>query len=94
MLCFFLPMYGIAKRCLLSLARYEKISPTLLIGFGGPEVSWSAENFFADCPSADLIIAGEGEETFVDFLDAWADSRPVSKIRGIYSRADGFFIWR
>lgn len=68
----------------------RKISPALLIGFGGPEVSWSARKFFAECPAADLIMAGEGEDTFVDFLDAWADGRSVSQIRGLYSRVDGF----
>jgi hypothetical protein len=68
----------------------RKIQPLLLIGFGGPEVSWSARKFFEDCPAADLIIAGEGEEAFVDFLDAWAEGQSVSRIKGIYSRADGF----
>ena len=67
----------------------RKISPDLLIGFGGPEVSWSAEKFFADCPSADIIIAGEGEETFAAFLDTWADGRSIAEIKGVYSRSDG-----
>jgi radical SAM superfamily enzyme YgiQ (UPF0313 family) len=39
----------------------RKVLTGTIIGFGGPEVSWSAEKFFEDCPAADLIIAGEGE---------------------------------
>lgn len=68
----------------------RKIEPELVIGLGGPEVSWSAGKSFADCPGADVIIAGEGEETFSAFLDAWAVGRPVAEISGLYSRgADG-----
>ena len=46
----------------------RKVMPNILIGFGGPEVSWSAEDFFHELSVADLIISGEGELSFVEVL--------------------------
>jgi radical SAM superfamily enzyme YgiQ (UPF0313 family) len=65
----------------------------VLIGLGGPEVSWSAERTFEDCRAADLILAGEGERTFVDLLDRLSVSRDFRDILGVYWRSGDSLLW-
>ncbi len=48
----------------------RSLYPDSLIGSGGPEVSWNAEQAFVDSPGLDLIIQGEGEQTFRDLVNA------------------------
>ncbi len=42
----------------------KKILPGAKIVFGGPEVLFAGEEFFAENPAVDYIIRGEGEEAF------------------------------
>ena len=77
------------------------VLPNAVIGFGGPEVSWAPARAFAECPAADVILAGEGEATFAAFADRAAevlrarDARRTSGdesvsfagIAGLYARA-------
>ena len=44
----------------------KKIAPDVLIGAGGPEVSYKGEEFFATNPSFDFLIKGEGEKTTLE----------------------------
>jgi radical SAM superfamily enzyme YgiQ (UPF0313 family) len=72
----------------------KKVLPHVLIGFGGPEVSWRAETFLGECMEADFVIVGEGERTFSDVIDRLsrepATSRKVclSSIPGLYVALD------
>jgi radical SAM superfamily enzyme YgiQ (UPF0313 family) len=76
------------------------VLPNTVIGFGGPEVSWAPARAFAECPAADVILAGEGEATFAAFADRAAEvlrardarrtsgdeSAPFAGIAGLYAR--------
>lgn len=42
----------------------KSLLPEATIVFGGPEVSYSDDGFFAEHPFVDFIIAGEGEDAF------------------------------
>lgn len=42
----------------------KKVSPQVRIWAGGPEVSYHAERFLQENPAVDLVMQGEGEETF------------------------------
>ncbi len=53
---------------------------TLLITFGGPEVSYDADRILAENPHIDHVICGEGESGIKDFVKNPPD-------RGIYSFA-------
>ena len=79
----------------------RQVLPDAIIGFGGPEVSWAPERAFAECPAADVILAGEGEATFAAFADRAAEvlrarrdaqqasdneSTPFAGIAGLYAR--------
>ena len=56
----------------------KKIMPNCLIGFGGPEVSYESEVFLKENPAVDLIMRGEGELVFSEFLDYLDHGTPVS----------------
>lgn len=46
----------------------KKLLPEMTIILGGPEVSYDAETILRDC-DADIIMEGEGEQTWLEYLD-------------------------
>lgn len=76
-------------------AEVKKLMPEVLIGFGGPEVSFDAQRVFIECPYVDLLLSGEGEETFAELLDCLVKGSVLENIRGLYSRKEGLseFYW-
>lgn len=71
----------------------RQVCPQMIVGVGGPEVSWSAGNIFRECPAVDLVMAGEGEQTFSELVSRFAGSRDFSDIRGLYVRNGTDFSW-
>jgi len=76
----------------------RRLLPGVIVGFGGPEATWSVGSLLAECPGVDFVVAGEGEETFaevVDLLAAVPATRAdrlaaISSVRGVRARgADG-----
>lgn len=65
----------------------RKIMPDAIIACGGPEVSWSTDAAFDECPVIDAILVGEGERTFAEIVDALGDKNEDSlaseALRGI-----------
>ena len=51
-------------------AEYRKIDPKVQIWLGGPEVSYDGADFLRANPWADLVMQGEGEETFAALAGA------------------------
>lgn len=49
-------------------AELKKVSPTVKIWAGGPEVSYAANKFLMENPAFDLIMQGEGEEVFSELI--------------------------
>lgn len=73
----------------------KKILPKAIIGFGGPEVSYQAEKVFAENPSLDFIVKGEGEETVKELVAVFYEAQNKSSafnldllqnISGLYLR--------
>lgn len=60
---------------LVSLVR--KVMPESIIVLGGPEVSFTAASAFCECPDADFIVQGEGEEIFASLLNDLEKGRKV-----------------
>jgi radical SAM superfamily enzyme YgiQ (UPF0313 family) len=54
-------------------AELKTLLPHAAIVFGGPEVSFADESFFAAHPYVDFIIAGEGEDAFPKLLSDLAN---------------------
>ncbi len=61
--------------------------PAAKIWVGGPEVSYSAEEFLQENPSVTGVMTGEGEGTFTSLVQAY-QSDTLHSIPGIVFRAD------
>ncbi|MEA1961594.1 MAG: DUF4080 domain-containing protein [Bacillota bacterium] len=61
----------------------KKVSPHTTIIFGGPEVSYDAEELLKHHPYIDCIIRGEGELTLLELIHAINEDRPWDSIEGI-----------
>lgn len=68
----------------------KKVLPNLFLFFGGPEVSYHPEEVLAKYEYADLVMVGEGERTFQEFMAYFVDGdREISSIDGIVYRGIG-----
>lgn len=48
----------------------KKIKPRAIVVLGGPEVSFDIPSVFKNCPDADYIVCGEGEESLPELIEA------------------------
>ena len=69
----------------------SKILPNCKIILGGPEVSFNSEELFIKNPDLDLVIEGEGEQTWYELMTHYVDGeRALEDIKGIvYQDEDG-----
>lgn len=81
------------RRADLLAQRLRALSPAVTIVYGGNHVSHQGNAFFEARPYADVLVNGEGEETFYEFLRAylrtpgWPD---LSQVAGLsYRTPDG-----
>lgn len=58
----------------------KKILPSAKIIFGGPEVLFAGDEFFAENPAADYIIRGEGEEAFPTLCERIEQGEAAEKV--------------
>jgi radical SAM superfamily enzyme YgiQ (UPF0313 family) len=67
----------------------KKLLPNVKIIFGGPEVTYNAEQVLTDCSTADIIVCGEGEEIFKKLIKYYdgGSVTPIEAIHGIAYRA-------
>lgn len=66
------------------------ILPETLIIFGGPEVSYNAEDVLNNHSACDIIISGEGEDTSLKLYTAIECGESIENIRGIsYRKGNG-----
>ncbi len=56
------------------------VNPDIRIWMGGPEVSYYPETIYEELPFVELIMVGEGEETFRELLEG---EKPLPDIRGL-----------
>jgi radical SAM superfamily enzyme YgiQ (UPF0313 family) len=67
--------------------------PNALIVAGGEHISALPEYSLRDCPSLDVCVRGEGEHTFYEVVESWAERRDVTAVNGIaYLDAAGQFV--
>lgn len=79
--------WGIIKNLLCEL---PKILPETKLWLGGPEVSFDADKIISAFPQLAGIMAGEGEETFLELLKHyWENTLPLNAIKGIVTK-EGF----
>lgn len=81
-------------KCLLK--DIKKVLPGVKIWLGGPEVSYCGEEILREQPAVDLVMKGEGEETFAQLLQflvekeeaersscGWLEKTPLKEIPGL-----------
>ena len=67
--------------------RLKAAKPEITVILGGPEVTWSAEETFAQCP-CDYIIRGAGEESLPSLLQALMTGSDALAVRGVCGRTE------
>lgn len=67
----------------------KKISPDTIIVVGGPEVTYDSEEWIDRLPEVDVIVRGEGEQTFKSLLYAIKHQDPFDMIPGITYAKNG-----
>lgn len=69
---------------------YRRICPEITILAGGPEVSYNAEQVLRQHPALDGILCGEGEQPFVEYLQALQGERTFHQVHSlVWKDADG-----
>lgn len=74
----------------------KQIFPDMIIGFGGPEVSYQSSAVFEKCGAPSFIIKGEGERPVADILKKLAETESggfvdaLASVKGLFFR-DGSF---
>lgn len=64
----------------------KKIAPKTVVVLGGPEVTYCAAQLMQRHSGIDYIIAGEGEEAFRRWVEAWKGKGDMSGIGGLIYR--------
>lgn len=62
----------------------ENLNPLIIVG--GPHVSVMPREAMQECPAIDFCVIGEGEETFVELLEAMKKKTPFAAIKGLVFR--------
>ena len=52
----------------------KQIFPSMIIGFGGPEVAYQSSAVFEKCAASSFIISGEGERPVSEILEKFAEA--------------------
>ncbi len=60
--------------------------PDAIIALGGPHVSFVPERSLRECPQADLVVRGEGENTLLELLESLEKGSDLRMVRGITFR--------
>lgn len=68
------------------ISQLGKIMPKIPIWLGGPEVSYDAETVLKEHSELTGIMAGEGEQTFANLLEAYESHKNFADITGIVYR--------
>ena len=71
----------------------KKIMPEVIIVLGGPEVSFETEELMKENDTIDIVVIGEGEDTFKELIKALKDNEDYSLIDGLAFRAKGQIIY-
>jgi len=66
--------------------------PHALIVVGGEHVTACPEFILKASKAVDVCVLGEGEETFVEIVKAYAAGRPLNELEGLCIRSNGEFL--
>ncbi len=75
-------VYDTAKIC----ENLKKVKPNIIIGLGGPEVSYDSKDAMEKYEFVDYILCGEGELVFRDLTEHLLGKRKIEDVEGIVYR--------
>ena len=81
-------VYDIVKIC----ENLKKVKPNLIIGLGGPEVSYDSEEAMEKYQFVDYILRDEGEMVMRDLVKYFRGEMSIEDVDGITYRQDGKII--
>jgi radical SAM superfamily enzyme YgiQ (UPF0313 family) len=67
----------------------KRARPDALTVLGGPHVTFASERSLRECPAADVVVRGEGEETILDLTDRLSGNGDLSRVEGLAFRDNG-----
>ncbi len=67
----------------------KKVKPNVLTVAGGQHFTATAQESLETYPEIDVIVRGEGEQTFVELVQATNRKSPFSRIKGISFKHNG-----
>ncbi|RLI49168.1 MAG: B12-binding domain-containing radical SAM protein [Candidatus Thorarchaeota archaeon] len=65
----------------------KRTRPDAIVVIGGPHVTFVPELTLKECPDIDIVVRGEGEQTFAELLDEVKNHNNYERILGIAYRA-------
>ncbi len=68
--------------------RLKQLDSGLVIVFGGPTATFSAEHVLGECPEVDICVRGEGEVTAAELAEALRCGGSLDRVAGISFRGD------
>lgn len=80
------------SECLQIAESLKALRPELLIGFGGPEVSFNPEEVLSEHLWVDFILRGEGEQIVYDLVKVLSSGEALSSVNGLSFRMGDSFI--
>lgn len=74
------------------IATEVKAKTGAVIVFGGPEVSYNAQEILSENETVDFVLSGEGEESFASLCTCLAENTDYSSVGGLCYRENGKII--
>ena len=83
-------LFSSQASCALSIAHaVKKVMPDILVVIGGNHASNSADQILMENSSIDYVLAGEGDVSFLDFVEAYNKGKDIHKVAGLVWRENG-----
>ena len=67
----------------------KKAKTEILTVVGGQHFTATVDESLATYPEIDIVVRGEGEQSFAELVDAYAKGKPVSTVKGLSFRHNG-----
>ncbi|MCX8204296.1 MAG: B12-binding domain-containing radical SAM protein [Candidatus Nezhaarchaeota archaeon] len=68
----------------------KQIRPESFVVMGGPHVTFLDKETLSECNEVDIVVRGEGEQTFIELLERLEAGRPLNGTLGLtYRETDG-----
>lgn len=77
---FMTPQYGAAIR---AIKRFKQLTPDAVVFVGGAHPSSDPNGILQEIPEIDYLARGEGEQTFIEFLDYWHGKIAIEEVSGL-----------